>query len=388
MFPVWPSFDEDDISVASEVLTSGLVNYWTGEQGKLFESEFSNFCGTEFSIAVANGSVALSLAYRALGISISDEVITTSRTFIATASEAILLGARIRFADVDLISGCITAQTIEPLITPKTKAIVVVHFAGWPADMHSICSLASSYKLPVIEDCSQAHGAMINGQAVGSFGDISTWSFCQDKIISTGGEGGIVSTSNKDLYLQMWSFKDHGKSFDAVFNKTHPPGFRWLHESFGTNFRLTEFQSALGRLQLRKLPVWTSIRAKNAEILSECISVCNCVITSAVPNNLVHAWYKFYCRLNLKCLSSDWSRDRIVAEINSLGYPAFHGGCSEIYLEKCFSDISVDTYPSLPIASLLGASSLMFVLHPTISPDQMYRYGMAIRSILFQAESN
>ena len=230
----WPRYDLTQISAAASVLSSGNVNKWTGDETSLFESEFAAWCGSDYSIAIANGSLALSEAYLAVGVGTGDELITTPRTFIATASSAVLLGAKTVFADVDPDSGAITAATIAPLITPRTKAISVVHLGGWPADMPPILELASAYGIAVIEDCAQAHGARIHGQSVGSFGDVSAWSFCQDKIMSTAGEGGMVTTSCSDLWDKMWAFKDHGKTVEAVFDREHPPGFRWLHERFGS----------------------------------------------------------------------------------------------------------------------------------------------------------
>ena len=238
-FPPWPYFDADQINASSRVLVSGKVNTWTGQETTAFEQEYAQWCDTAHAIAMANGSLALSAAYLAIGLGPGDELITTPRTFIATASSAVLLGAKPIFADVDPNSGAITVASIAPLITPRTKAISVVHLGGWPADMPAICDLARSHGIFVIEDCAQSHGARIFGQSVGSFGDVAAWSFCQDKIMTTAGEGGMVSTSRPELWDAIWSFKDHGKTPEAVFGREHPAGFRWLHERFGSNFRLT-----------------------------------------------------------------------------------------------------------------------------------------------------
>lgn len=381
----WPSFDSDQITAVTSVLESGSVNAWTGSRTTLFEKEFSEWCGTTYSISQANGSLALSSAYLAIGLGVGDEFITTPRTFIATASSGVLLGATPVFADVDPESGCITAQTIEPLINSKTKAIVVVHLGGWPADMASICQLARSYDIAVVEDCAQAHGALINGQSVGSFGDVAAWSFCQDKIISTGGEGGMVTTSSQSLWSKIWSFKDHGKSHNAVFREDHPSGYRWLHESFGSNFRITEMQSAIGLLQLKLLSTWTSIRTRNAHFLADYLSDLPGLRIPLPSDSLTHAWYKFYAFIDSSSLSSGWTRDRIVSEIVSRGYPAFSGSCSEIYLEKCFVDAGLCPSRRLPVAKLLGEQSLMFLIHPTIDLHQISSYADVIRSVLFEA---
>lgn len=262
----WPYYSADEINAVNAVLCSGKVNYWTGEECRQFEKEFASFCNCSYAIALANGTVALELALRALDIGSGDEVVVPSRTFVATASSVVNCGARPVFADVDRHSQNITADTIQKVLSSNTKAIIPVHLAGWPCDMDTILELAAKYKLKVIEDCAQAHGATYKGRPVGSLGDVAAFSFCQDKIISTGGEGGMLVTNNQDIWNKAWSFKDHGKSYDAIYNQTHPPGFRWLHRSFGSNLRMTEMQAAIGRMQLRKLPQWHKQRNLNAEV--------------------------------------------------------------------------------------------------------------------------
>ena len=356
---------------------------WFGNQS--FEQEFSEWVGTDHAIALANGSLALSAAYLAIGLGKGDEVITTPRTFIATASSAVLLGANTVFADVDADSGAITAATIAPLITSRTKAIAVVHLGGWPADMPAICDLARSHGIAVIEDCAQAHGARIYGQSVGSFGDVAAWSFCQDKIMTTAGEGGMVSTSRSELWDVMWSFKDHGKTYESVFGREHLPGFRWLHERFGSNFRLTELQSAIGRIQLQRLPEWNAVRTRNALLLAGALSDMPAVRVPLPPAHLTHAWYKFYAFVQPEALADGWSRDRILLEVSALGYPAFSGSCSEIYLERCFQDVGLFPTDRLPVARKLGETSLMFLVHPTITLEQMAGYAEAVQSVVQRA---
>ncbi len=381
----WPQFDSEQIDAASCVLASGKVNAWTGQETKAFEQDFASWCGSSHAIAMANGSLALSAAYLAIGLGRDDELITTPRTFIATASSSVLLGAKPVFADVDPDSGAITAATIAPLITPRTKVISVVHLGGWPADIPAILELARAHGIAVIEDCAQAHGACINGQSVGSFGDVAAWSFCQEKIISTGGEGGMITTKRSDLWDLMWAFKDHGKSHGAVFGREHPPGFRWLHERFGSNFRLTELQSAIGRLQLKRLPEWTAVRTSNALLLAEALADCSGVRVPLPPEGITHAWYKFYAFVKPDALAEGWSRDRILAEIAALGYPALSGSCSEIYLEKCFQEAGLAPVERLPVARELGETSLMFLVHPTITPEQMAGYAEVVRSVVKQS---
>ena len=386
LLPKWPYFDPKQISSATEVLHSGKVNYWTGNKCKTFEDNFGKYVECKYSISVANGSLALSLAYLACGISSGDEVITSPRTFVATASSISLLQATPVFADVDINSGNITATSIEKVITSKTKAIAVVHLAGWPANMIEIRALALKHGIYVIEDCSQAHGAKILEKgvfkSVGSFGDIATWSFCQDKIISTGGEGGMVTTNNKIFWEKMWSMKDHGKDYKLTCETSYPPGFRWLHSNLGSNFRLTEFQSAIGIEQIKLLDNWTALRDRNARIIIDALMELENIRIPLPSDEYKHAWYKFYCYLIPEKLSKTWNRTKIITEIQNKGYPAFEGSCSEVYREKCFNH---NKNLRLKNAKSLGQTSLMFLVHPTISKEQMKEYAEVIKTTLMKA---
>lgn len=380
----WPFYDSEEVEAVSNVLISGKVNKWTGNLCHEFENKFSNFCNSKYSISVANGTLALYAAYLALGLKEGDEIITTPRTFIATASTALMFGAKPVFADVDLNSGCITPESIKPLINSKTKGISVVHLGGWPAKMNEICNLARENNIWILEDCSQAHGAMINGQSVGSFGDVAVWSFCQDKIITTGGEGGMINTSDKNLYERLWSIRDHGKTLQAL-QRENQKGFKWLHDSYGLNFRLTEMQSAIGLIQLKRLRKWTQLRERNALMITEEIKSIKSVRVPLPESDITHAWYKFYAYVDNKKLKKDWDRDKIILEIIKLGMPAFSGSCSEIYKERCFKDLGLTPELDLTNAKILGESSLMFQVHPTIKVDQMKRYKNVIKEVLEKA---
>lgn len=364
-FP-WPSYGTDEIEAASRTLASGKVNYWTGCEGRSFEVEYAEYVGVNHAVAISNGTATLEVACQALNLQPGDEFITTPRTFIATTSAFVLHGLRPIFADVDPDSGNISAESIEKVWTPKTRLIVPVHLGGWPCDMPSIISLAKIKGVPVVEDCAQAHGARIAGQSVGSFGTIGSWSFCQDKIITTGGEGGLLTTDDADLWNRMWSFKDHGKSYDAVYHRDHPVGFRWLHEGWGGNYRLAEFQSAIGRVQLQKLDKWVDARRRNAQQLLERISECSALRVPAPTDSIFHAYYRLYAYLDLAALKSDWTRDRLANECTQAGAPCFVGSCGEIYREKAFDNIGRPGQP-LANAKLLGDTSLAFLTHPTIT---------------------
>lgn len=380
-FSPWPSFTQEEADAVSQVLLSNKVNYWTGTECREFEKEFAAWAGTDYAVALANGTLALDVALQAMGVGEGDEVIVTPRSFIASVSTVVNAGAIPVFADVDNNTGNISATTIAPKITDKTKAIICVHLAGWPCDMDEIMALAKQHNLWVIEDCAQAHGAKYKGKPVGSIGHVGAWSFCQDKIMTTGGEGGMVTTNDKALWQKMWEYKDHGKNYDSIYHKQHPPGFRWLHDSFGTNWRMMEMQAVIGRIQLKKMAEWTEIRTQNAKILRDAITqfageqqflrIPDIEFHQVMGSDSVHAYYKYYVYVRPENLPENINRDSILNALNEKKIPCFSGACSEIYLEKAF-----DNHPSRPKARLtvakeLGETSLMFLIHPTLTTNEM-----------------
>lgn len=382
-FAVWPSFTEDEAQAVTRILLSNKVNYWTGQEGREFEREFAAWCGSRHAIALANGTVALDLALLGCGIGPGDEVVVTPRTFIASASAIVNVGAKPVFADVDHDTQNITADTIAAALGPRTKAVICVHLAGWPCDMDAINALADAKGLHVLEDCAQAHGARYKSRPVGSLGRAAAWSFCQDKIMTTGGEGGMLTTNDEDVWRRAWSFKDHGKSWDAVYNSSHPPGFRWLHESFGTNWRLTEMQSAIGRIQLARMPEWHRLRKRNAETIMRTAADLPLLRVPQVPTNIEHAWYKAYVFVRADGLANGWNRDRILSEINQRGVPCYSGSCAEVYLEKAFDGLRPAT--RLPVAEKLGETSLMFLVHPTLSEEDIAKTCDTLRAVAREA---
>ncbi|ATO19211.1 aminotransferase [Acinetobacter sp. LoGeW2-3] len=381
-FEPWPSFTQEEADAVSKVLLSNKVNYWTGQECRAFEKEFAQFVGTKHAVAVANGTVALDVALKALGVGAGDDVIVTSRTFLASASSIVTAGANPVFADVELDSQDISRRTIEAVLTPNTKVIICVHLAGWMCDMDPIMQLAEEKGLYVIEDCAQAHGAMYKGKSAGSIGHIGAWSFCQDKIMTTGGEGGMVTTNDETLCKKMWSYKDHGKNYDSVYNKQHPPGFRWLHDSFGTNWRMMEMQAVIGRIQLKKLPQWTAVRNANMARIQAAFENSPYFTVAQPSADYEHAAYKCYVQVNVDILPEGWSRDRIMAEINALGVPCFSGSCSEVYLEKAFEGTPWRPEQRLKHAQQLGESSLMFVVHPTLSEQSLQKTVDTIQQVI------
>jgi dTDP-4-amino-4,6-dideoxygalactose transaminase len=381
-FEPWPSFTQEEADAVSKVLLSNKVNYWTGQECREFEKEFATFAGTQYAVALANGTVALDVALKALNIGAGDDVIVTSRTFLASASSIVTAGANPIFADVELDSQNISVRTIEAVLTPNTKAIICVHLAGWMCDMDPIMQLAAERGLYVIEDCAQAHGAQYKGKPAGSIGHIAAWSFCQDKIMTTGGEGGMVTTNDEALWKKMWSYKDHGKNFDSIYNKQHPPGFRWLHDSFGTNWRMMEMQAVIGRIQLKKMTEWTEVRNQNMQRIYSAFGKTPYITFFQPSNDYVHAAYKCYVQVNVDQLPKGWSRDRIMNEIAELGVPCFSGSCSEVYLEHAFDNTPWRPAQRLQNAQKLGENSLMFLVHPTLSENSINQTISAIEQVL------
>ena len=384
-FARWPEFDEDEIQAVRAVLFSGKVNYWTGKEGQAFERAYAKFVGRKHAVALANGTLALELALIALELKPGDEVILPSRTFIATASAVVARGGIPIFADVDLDSQNVTADTIRAAITPRTKGVIVVHLAGWPCDMDPILTLAKKHGLFVVEDCAQAHGATYKGRPVGSFGDAAAFSFCQDKIMSTGGEGGLLVLDSEELWKKAWAYKDHGKSYDAVFNQEHPLGFRWLHESFGSNWRMTEMQAAIGRIQLSKLPSWAAARRHNATKLHDLLKDTPGLRLVMPPANIEHAYYRYYAFLETEQLAPKWSQMRILEAIGTQGIPCSVGSCGEIYREQAFIRSELAPLDRLPIAKQLTLTSLAFLTHPTLSDAEITQTAEVVHEVMIQA---
>ncbi|MCP3876691.1 MAG: DegT/DnrJ/EryC1/StrS aminotransferase family protein, partial [Desulfobacteraceae bacterium] len=339
-FSPWPYFEEDEIQAVVDVLKSGKVNQWTGNEVTQFESEFADYIGSDYAIALANGSLALDLALICYDIGEGDEVIVTPRTFMASVSCLALRGAIPVFVDVDLESQNITLEGIQRAVSPKTKAIIAVNLGGWPCELDEISKFCNAKGLILIEDCAQSHGAEYNGKKTGSFGNCGIFSFCQDKIMTTGGEGGMFVTNDRKIWQKAWSYKDHGKNYDAVFNKDHLPGFRWFVDSLGTNFRMTEMQAALGRVILKKLDKWVEKRRSLADQFNKGLSKIPGLRITMPPSNVSHAYYKYYVFIDPEKLKKGFAQHEILEQLSARGIPCAAGICPEVYLEKAF-----ETYP-------------------------------------------
>lgn len=381
----WPEYQQEEIDAVTRVLSSGRVNQWTGDEIRQFEREYADATGRRHGVALMNGTVALELALMAYGVGEGDEVVTTPRSFIASAGVAVLRGATPVFADVDRDSGNVSATTIERVLTPRTKAIIVVHLGGWPADMGPILQLAHERGVVVIEDCAQAHGALLDGEPVGSFGDAAAFSFCQDKIITTGGEGGLLLLDDEARFKTAWSFKDHGKGYDTVFHHEHPPGFQWLHDGFGTNWRMTELQAAIGRNQLARLETSVAERARNAARWMQHLDGLDALRTPFPRATSRHSFYRLYTYVRPEALAPGWSRDRIREEIRDAGVPTTAGSCGEMYRESAFVTTGLAPAKRLPVAQELGETSLAFQVHPTLSEAAIHEAGEIVATIVRRA---
>ena len=384
----WPCFSAEEQEAVARVIGSNRVNYWTGEETRAFEAEFARWAGSRHAIAMANGTLALEAALKALGIGPGDEVVVTPRTFIASVSCVINEGAIPVFAEVDPDGGVITPDSVRAVMTERTRAVIPVHLGGWPCDMAGFKALSDETGVAVVEDCAQAHGATIGGRSVGTFGAIGAWSFCQDKIMTTGGEGGMVTTDDEALWSRMWSYKDHGKSFDRMFGESRTPGFNWVHESFGSNYRMLEVQAVVGRIQLRRMADWHERRTRNAFALADALSAFQNAIRVPMPGEgMEHAFYRLYAYVRPQGLRAGWDRDRIVESLNARGLPAFQGSCSEVYLEKAFNGTGFAPEKRLPVARELGETSIAFLVHPTLMQADIAEASSAIEAVFSEASA-
>jgi dTDP-4-amino-4,6-dideoxygalactose transaminase len=398
-FPPWPHFFDDEIEEVEKVLREGRVNYWTGTRGREFQENFARFCCAKHGIAVMNGTAALHVALAAAQIGPGDEVIVPPRTFIATAFSVLHQNAVPVFADIDLRTQNIDVHSIRERITERTRAIICVHLAGLPCDMDPIMELAAEFDVKVIEDAAQAHGAKYKGKLTGTLGHIAAFSFCNDKIITTGGEGGMVVTDSDEMAEIARSFKDHGYEERERRNLLELEAlYTYIHHRMGYNYRMTEMQAAIGLKALEKLEWNLSRRRENARYLSDRLSRHDALIPPFESDDFEHAYYKYYVRLNLKRLKTD--RDTFVKAVRAEGVPIGLGASSEGYREQAFQELvgygrtgcpfrcpwykgrADYTAVELPNAKRLGDEVFVLQVHPTIERRDLEDVITAIEKVL------
>ena len=382
---IWPHVSKSETILINKVLKSNKLNYWTGNNCKLFEQEFSKYIGKKYGVSLCNASVALDISLKAFNFKKGDEIVVTPRSYISSASCVINNYLKPVFADIDPNSQNINGETIKKVITNKTKAIILVHLAGYPCEMSEIMNIAKKYKLKIIEDCSQSHGAMYRNKFTGSFGDIAIWSFCNDKIMNTLGEGGMLCVNNKKLYKKIWSLKDCGKNYSKFINNKKSYNFKWVHDFYGTNLRLTEVQAVVGRYQLKKLNYWVNTRKKYSSIILNNVKGLNIVNFHQVPSYIKHSYYRCYLRLNKKNIKKNWNKAKIIKAMNSKGIPCNSGSCPEIYKEKAFLNLKIK-FKKKKIASAISDEYIAFMVHPTLEKKNIIKISKTIKEILIKAQ--
>jgi dTDP-4-amino-4,6-dideoxygalactose transaminase len=375
--PSWPIITQVERDAVDRVLASGRINAWGGTEVSSFEDACAEAFEVDHALAVCNGTVALERALEVLDVGPGDDVLVTPRSFLASASCVVRRGARPIFADVDLDSQCLTPATLEAARTPRTKAVVLVHLAGWPCDVPAIMQWAEPHNIAVVEDASQAHGAAISGKPVGGIGHVGCFSFCQDKIITSGGEGGLITTNDPLLYERLWSLRDHGRNRAMTRAPEPEPGFRWQQTAFGSNDRMTEMQAAIGRVQLADLQSRLEARRRNARLLHDAVTSGGSFRSPWPSERIDHAWYRYHC-----FAENREERDRILEQMHEAGVPCFQGPCPEIYREQAFADAGFVPADRLPVARHLGETSLQFLTHHTIGEACMHQVADRVAEVL------
>ncbi|KEQ54127.1 Glutamine--scyllo-inositol transaminase [Sphingobium chlorophenolicum] len=382
----WPQHEADEVAAVMHVLESGRVNAMVhGDQSRAFEAGFAAFCGMPHGIAVSNGTVALELALRALGVGPGDEVILPSRSFFASAACIVAVGAMPVFADIDPASNAIDPESVRRMLSPRSRAILCVHLAGWPCDMDALRALADEKGLWLVEDCAQAHGATFRGDPVGGFGDAAAFSFCTDKIMSTGGEGGMLLLRDEAHWKRAWAYKDHGKNPDKFFTPATASGFRYLHDSFGSNWRMTEMQAAIGLAQLAKLPGWIARRRRNAQVLMRLLRADPAVEVPEIPDHVGHAFYRLYVTIAADRLGEGGTAP-IIDRMARMGMPVGSGSCADMTQEAAFAGIDVRRDGRLPVAQDIGRRSIAFPVDHLLNEGDMHRLANCLEIALAEQD--
>ncbi len=361
----WPNFNNNLISKVVNVIKSGEINYTFGNQGKEFEKKFSKFIGNKYSIAVCNGTAALEVAIKSLDFPKNSKIMVPARSFFSSASCIVNTGHIPVFVDIDPFTQNISIKDLKKKINDNIKAIICVHLGGLPCDMKNIKNLAKKKNIKIIEDCSQAHGASINNKQVGSFGEVATWSFCTDKIISTLGEGGMISTNKKKIYEYCKRYINHGT---ALSKRNTSEKFIYNKDIFGTNLRITEIQSVAGIEQLKDIKKIQKKREKIAKDYFKIFLMYENYLKCYMPNkNVKSAWYRFYFFVNPKVKYNQKIRFKIIKFFKENDIKCFTGACPEIYLEKSFKNLENIKFKRLENCKLLGSTSLALDINHTLS---------------------
>ena len=376
----WPNFSKNLISKVSEILDSGKINYTDGPYGVKFEKKFSKFVGNKYSIAICNGTAALEVAIKSLRLPKNSEILVSARSFFSSASCIVNTGYIPVFADVNLLTQNISLDDIKKKITKRTKAIICVHLGGLPCDMYGIKKLASKKKIQIIEDCSQAHGASIDNKQAGSFGDISTWSFCNDKIISTLGEGGMISTDKKKIYEFCKRQINHGTNFK---NNKKTEKFIYNKDYFGTNLRLTEIQSYAGLEQLKNI---NKVQKKRANISKKYLNLIskykNYLDCYYPPKKIKSAWYRLYFFIKTDIKNYQKLRLKIIKDLRNNDLKCFTGSCPEIYLEKAFKKLNKTKPIRLKNCKILGETSIALDINHTLEHSQHKKKLLILKHVI------
>lgn len=395
-FPPYPKYGDEEIRAAERVLRSGKFSRLSGEETKKFEQEYAEWFGVKHAIAVNNGTASIHVALAALGIGPGDEVIHTSHCFIGTATPSAHAGATPVFADIDPRTYNIDPKSIEEKITPRTKAIVPVHLNGCPADMDAIMDIAKRHNLYVVEDAAQAHGALYKGRKVGTIGDVASFSFWEDKLMTTGGEGGMIITNSDEINRVARMIQNHG---EVAADSSYYVGERlYHHELLGWNYRMSELQAALGREQLKKLDSYIEGRRKNAHRLTELLKDIEGIITPYEPDDVKHVFYKYIIRLDRNVLDID-AKD-FVAALQAEGIPCSRRYPTPLHQQPVFVNKSgfgnshfpftddVNYGSGLPNSEKLPHDLVRLLMNPNMTESELQGTAKAVEKVVSAYRNN
>ena len=373
----WPKFTDKEINLVKKILKSGKINQWTGNYNKLFSNAFKKSVRQKYAIPICNGSLALDLAVRSLNLKPFSQILVTSRSFVATAKCITNNHHHPIFLDESSEYSGICLKDLKKKFNKKVKAIICAHIGGYPNKIDEIKSFAKEKNIFLIEDCSQSHGGNYKNKPLGSFSDISVWSFCQDKIISTGGEGGMITTNNKKIYEYCNQFKDHGKNFNKMNNKKYKYSFKYLHDFNGTNLRLTEIQCAMGLIQLSNLKKNLITRRKFVKELLLVLQ--NYKYIKIMPYSKINdcSWYRLYFTINFKKIKK--TREEVLALLNSNRITSNSGTCCELYKEKIFKNFKTT---EKKYCNYLAKNSIALVIHPFLNKKEIIFFKKKIIKVL------